>query len=645
LGGLLFYSLCHTKTKPCLENSGLPMSNSEFGRRGVLVNAALEFPESEYTHRLDERQRQATGIRMLHLRLWIYLIVAVLAGIVIAYVALTSHIISTLWILLPSVSALSIVQSLAKNSRTHSRVQRILNFYELGIARLRGKWQGRGIGGEELQPETHPYASDLDLFGAGSLFELLCTARTGIGRAMLANWLLNPAECVEVTERQVAIAELRGMLDFREDWASVEGSALDQVGASVCDWVGAPLITFLPHAQILAILLPICLIGLSIFAGIGVLDHGWRWGIALLAVLETLLAALVLKKAKLTAANLVLPSFELALLAPLLERIETAHFLCPLLKSLQSRLTASSGRPSKQIRSLRLWVWLLGLRQIEYFAVLTSPILLGTNLVILIERWRQKNREGMARWLDSLGQFEALLCMARFYYENPDHTFAILKPRSFALFQAEALGHPLLDRQTCVRCDLGLDGQGTQLIMVSGSNMSGKSTLLRSVGMNAVLALAGAPVRAARLEISPLQIGCSMAIQDSLLKAKSRFQAEVERLKWILTLSRTSCTLFLLDEVLGGTNSNDRFWGAGAVIEQLAGSGAVGLVTTHDLALTQIVKSLDARAINVHFEEHYQGDEMRFDYRMRPGVLTHTNGLNVMAALGLLPASKASEAE
>jgi hypothetical protein len=612
------------------------MSNSEFEGLGVSANVAQKCPESEYTHRLDERQRQAAGIRTLHVRLWTYLVVVVLASAVAGYVAHTSHIISMLWILLPSISILSIVQSLGRNSRAHSRVQRIVNFYELGIARLRGHWQGRGTGGEELRPKTHPYAGDLDLFGAGSLFELLCTTRTAIGRAMLANWLLSPAECAEVAARQVAIAELRGMLDFREDWASVEGSALDEAGASVRDWARAPIIIFPPYAQALAILLPICLIALSLFTGIGVLGRGWLWGMVLLVVLEALLAALFLKKTRLTAANLVLPSFELGLLAPLLERIETATFKCPLLKSLQLRLTASAARPSKQIRSLSLWVWLLGLRQIEYFAVLVSPILLGTNLAILIERWRQENREGVASWLDSLGRFEALLCMARYYYENPDHTFAIVKPDRFALFRAEALGHPLLDRQTCVRCDLELNGQGTQLIMVSGSNMSGKSTLLRSVGMNAVLALAGAPVRAARLEISPLQIGCSMAIQDSLLLAKSRFQAEVERLKWILALSRSNSVLFLLDEMLGGTNSDDRLWGARAVIEQLAESGAVGLVTTHDLALTQIANSLQGRASNVHFEEHYENGEMRFDYRMRPGVLTHTNGLSVMAALGLL---------
>jgi DNA mismatch repair ATPase MutS len=293
---------------------------------------------------------------------------------------------------------------------------------------------------------------------------------------------------------------------------------------------------------------------------------------------------------------------------------------------------------------LSLLAWFLDLSRSE-FALFLSPLLWGTNLAMLVERWRHRNREGLASWLASLGQFEALLCLARYSYENPDHTFPTLKPQSSPLFQAEALGHPLLDRKTCVRCDLRLDGQGTQLIMVSGSNMSGKSTLLRSVGVNSVLAFAGAPVRAARLIISPLQIGCSIAVQDSLLQAKSRFQAEVERLKWVLAMSRSSNALFLLDEVLGGTNSNDRFLGARAVIEQLTGSGAIGLVTTHDLALTEVVKALDGRAINVHFEEHYENGEMRFDYTMRSGVLTRTNGSNVMAALGLLPLPKACKTD
>ena len=595
-----------------------------------------EIPASEYTSRLERRQQQLAEIRVLHQRLWVYLIAVVLAAIAIAYATLSLHLTSGVWTLLPLAGILPIIQSLTRNARMHSRVQRIVSFYELGGARLRHQWQGRGIDGVEFRPDKHPYASDLDVFGTGSLFELLCTARTGVGRAMLAKWLLHPADCGEVAERQVAVAELRDKLDLREEWASVGGNALDQVDSSVVhDWAEAPATSFPRYARAFAIALPISLVVLAILARVGIFGPGWPWVIAVAIMVEVLFAAFLLKKVRLTAANLVLPSFELALLVPLLARLEMENFQCPWLKQLQSRLTASLGRPSKQIRLLNVWVWLLDLRQSEYFALPSSLLLWGTNLAILIERWRQRNREGLVQWLDSLGQFEALLCLSRHYYENPDHTFAIIKPQSSTLFQAEGLGHPLLDGKTCVRCDLRLDAQGTQLIMVSGSNMSGKSTLLRSVGVNSILGLAGASVRATQLQISPMQIGCSIAVQDSLLQGKSRFQAEVERLKWILALARKSKVLFLLDEVLAGTNSNDRCFGARAVIEELTRNGAVGLVTTHDLALTEVAEGFDERAINAHFEEHYENGEMRFDYRMRPGVLTHTNGLNVMAALGL----------
>ncbi len=167
--------------------------------------------------------------------------------------------------------------------------------------------------------------------------------------------------------------------------------------------------------------------------------------------------------------------------------------------------------------------------------------------------------------------------------------------------------------------------------------MSGKSTLLRSIGVNAVLALAGAPVRASQMELSPLQIACSIATHDSLSDGKSRFQAEVGRLKWIMALTGKGAVLFLMDELLGGTNSKDRLFGAKAVLEELVRSGAIGLVPTHDLALTELVETLAGRARNVHFEEHYEHGAMRFDYQLRTGVLTRTFGLNIMAALGLRP--------
>ena len=192
----------------------MSMSSSEFAGREALTKTAHGIPESEYTRRLSDRQQQLASIRDLHRRLWTILIAATMAGIVVACVTLWSHSITALWILLPLVVILSTIQSLAKNARIHGRVRRIVSFYDLGVARLRDQWRGRGISGEEFLPDRHAYASDLDLFGAGSVFELLCTARTGIGRAMLAKWLLHPAERAEIAERQQAVAELRNMLIY-----------------------------------------------------------------------------------------------------------------------------------------------------------------------------------------------------------------------------------------------------------------------------------------------------------------------------------------------------------------------------------------------------------------------------------------------
>jgi MutS-like protein len=387
--------------------------------------------------------------------------------------------------------------------------------------------------------------------------------------------------------------------------------------------------------EALAVALPICAIAVFILWNLNLIPD-WR-PITTPLALGAALAARLHQRVKTVIAAFATPAFDVALLVPLFRRFEAEQFQSPLLQTLQSRLTDSSFRASRRVTTLSWLSRLLSWRMVQGFEALAAILLWTTNFAMAIESWRRRNGRRLTDWLDSLGQFEALLCFARYHYENPGHSFPTLQNESHALFYAEALGHPLIDAPVCVTSDVQLDPKCSQLILVSGSNMSGKSTLLRAVGVNAVLAWAGAPVRARRLSISPLQVCSSIGIQDSLLEGKSRFQAEVERLKWILTTSATRPVLFLLDEMLGGTNSNDRFFGAKAIIEQLVGTGAVGLITTHDLALTRIADSLGSRAINVHFEEYYEAGEMRFDYKMRPGVLARTNGLGVISALGLLP--------
>jgi DNA mismatch repair ATPase MutS len=251
-----------------------------------------------------------------------------------------------------------------------------------------------------------------------------------------------------------------------------------------------------------------------------------------------------------------------------------------------------------------------------------------------IQKWRRRYGHCIDQWLDTVGEFEAVLSLASHAREHPRDPFPeLVEPGP--LFEGSQLAHPLLPESTAVRNDVSLSA-ATPLIMVSGSNMSGKSTLLRTVGTNAVLALAGAPVRAQRLRLSSLQVGSAMRVHDSLQDGKSLFYANLTRLRAIVALAgKTPPLLFLLDEILQGTNSHDRRIGAEAVIRKLLDGGAIGLVTTHDLELTRIVESLDGRAVNVHFADQLVDGKMTFDYRIHPGVVERSNALELMRMMGL----------
>jgi len=243
-------------------------------------------------------------------------------------------------------------------------------------------------------------------------------------------------------------------------------------------------------------------------------------------------------------------------------------------------------------------------------------------------------------WVDAIAEFESLGSLAGYRYEHEEDPFPQIasngaRSELVPLFEAVQLGHPLMPRATAVRNDVRLDDR-VRLIVVSGSNMSGKSTLLRTVGTNAVLALAGGPVRAVSLRLSPLTVGATLRIQDSLLEGRSRFYAEITRIRRLVHLADGPLPLlFLLDELFHGTNSHDRLSGAQGVLRSLLNRRAIGLVTTHDLALTAIAAELEPHAVNVHFQDWFDEGEMKFDYCMRPGPVTRSNALALMRAVGL----------
>jgi DNA mismatch repair ATPase MutS len=260
-----------------------------------------------------------------------------------------------------------------------------------------------------------------------------------------------------------------------------------------------------------------------------------------------------------------------------------------------------------------------------------------TQLSLAVEAWRRTFGPAVARWLAAVGEIEALAALSTFAFEHPELPFPEVRDEALpARCEGEAVGHPLLPARTRVSNDVALGGAHASLLIVSGSNMSGKSTLLRTVGVNVVLALAGAPVCARRFVVSRLAIGGTLRIHDSLQEGRSRFYAEITRLRQIVDLAAGPIpALFLVDELLSGTNSHDRRIGAQGILRGLLERGAIGLATTHDLALTEMPAGLGSAAANVHFEDELRDGRMFFDYRMRPGVVRKSNALALMRAVGL----------
>lgn len=510
--------------------------------------------------------------------------------------------------------------------------KRGIAFYERGLARLDGAWGGQGESGERFRDAAHPYAEDLDLFGRSSMFQLLCTARTRGGEDRLASWLLQPASASEVRSRQEAVSELTPRVDLREDLALLGEDVRADVHAHLLEtWGTQAGVTFPAWIRLAAAASAACMAVLCL----GWLFEFWQARPVLVFILIQGSFGLWLRDRVLAVLGKVeLPATDLALIAGLLARIEQEPFSSERLVQLRREFELDGISPSHQIARLgRLIEW-HDWSHNQFFRPIARLLLWSTQFSIAIESWRQRSGPLIGRWLAAVSEVEALSCFAAYSAENPDDSFPELVEAG-PLFDAEGLTHPLLAPSAAVRNDIRLDG-ALRILVVSGSNMSGKSTMLRSVGLNAVLAWAGAPVRARSLRISELTVGASIRVLDSLQDGKSRFYAEITRLRQIVGMAESEGhLLYLLDELLSGTNSHDRRIGAEAIVTTLVNQGAIGLVTTHDLALAGIVDDVAPHAANVHFEDHLEDGKIVFDYRMRPGVVQKSNAIELMRSVGL----------
>jgi len=593
-------------------------------------------PHETYTARLAERRTELARVEKREDRLSSARLLIVFAAVALGWAIFSGPRLAPELFALPVVLFVAIVVAHVLTQNRRDRLQRCIAFYKRGVSHLTDEWPGTGRIGDRYFNPDHPYAGDLDIFGMGSLFERISSARTRAGEDTLADWLCHPASFELIAPRQEAAVDLKERVDLREEIAVLgEEVSPDLEAASLEAWGKAPPVLSSKVVPFLAAVLGLA--GLfTLYLWLGTTVGGVP--LAAIILIDAAVFAVYRKKIKQVLETADHSAAELALLSEVLARFEREEFMAPLLLSLRRRLETDGEPPSRMVRKLVRLGQLVDAGRNQLFIPFALLLLWPLQCAFSLERWRRISGDHVGDWLRAVGEIEALLSVAGYAFERPEDPFPEIiaeGPKFKPEFKAVGLGHPLLPAGRCVRNDLILN-QEESLLVISGSNMSGKSTLLRTIGTNAVLAFLGAPVTATSLTTSPLTIGASLRVIDSLLEGRSRFYAEITRLKQVVDLTDGERpVLFLLDELLHGTNSKDRAAGASAIVGGLIQRGAIGLITTHDLALSSIADDPGSRAANHHFEDRMEGDEMIFDYRLRPGVVTRSNALALMRAVGL----------
>jgi hypothetical protein len=573
---------------------------------------------------LETRKRKALLAAYTFLASWAILLVMALKGAEFLFFA-------------QAIPLAGAIRGLRRFLRSRARaldLSRRLSFFECGIDRVEGNWRGKGRTGTEFTRDHHLYQSDLDVLGEGSIFELISTTRSEVGAERLADFLLDPPSLKEARARQEAVKELRSATHLREEVAVLgRYQFLSCRWEHFREWLDLPILKVPLAVPILLFSSSVAslVLGLCGYAGLLHWIQVARFGIPVLAV-QAGISLVLMRRIRARIEALIALGGDVAVLRAGIELIEGRHFNSEKLHELVERLHVRNS--VARMRKLERLLIAIERRNDLTLYGFSLWLAAGTQLVLAAERWRAAFGKDLEDWLDGWAEFEALNALGGYSWEHPDYEFPELVEGG-ARFEAEDLAHPLLPRDRCVGNDVELN-ESTAFYLISGSNMAGKSTMLRAIGLNAVLASAGAPVRARNAQLSVFHVCASISIKDSLQEGKSKFMAEVERLRESIHMAREGWpVLFLIDEILSGTNSRDRKLAAEALIEALIVSGAVGALSTHDLALTAIGGETSLRGINVHMESEIGENPFGFDYRIKPGISRQTNALAIVRMMGI----------
>lgn len=512
--------------------------------------------------------------------------------------------------------------------RKQESILQKINEDELKI--LNGDLKGQEDGAN-FKDKKHQYINDLDIFGANSIFQLVNRCTTNGGKTKLALWLSKFSKKAVVESRQRAVIELAPKIDWRQKF---QASGLHHKNEKanpelLIKWINEPY-SYNKFYNILAWVLPAITITLVILYFTG--HIGFYPTLGMLAI-----NGFVLMRFSKHIQNLTLAVADhinlLASYSALVEHLENSTFESELLNSLRNNLVNEGKKASASIINLYKILDFLNARANFFYSIIDSLTLFDLHIMFMAERWKRKNIADVSLWFDSISEFEAICSMSGMAYSNPDFSFPSISSEDYVL-EGESIAHPLIKKKERVSNSYALHGKGA-LTIITGSNMSGKSTFLRTLGVNIVLALAGAPVCAKKFTVSELQLFTSMRTEDNLEEHVSSFYAELQRIRALLDeVEKGKPVLFMLDEILKGTNSHDRHNGAVSLAKQLSTTSSFGLISTHDLELGKLEQELK-NVTNYSFNSEVKGTEIIFPYKLDEGICKSFNASALMEKMGI----------
>lgn len=491
--------------------------------------------------------------------------------------------------------------------------------------------------GSRFQKDYHEYAKDLDIFGIKSIYQLLNRTNPSFGSKILADALNSPPlDRKEITDRQNAVQEL----SLKEEWcydfiAHCKGSSQEEnTKKIIVDWLNSKSLFNLRIIQLLRLLLPASCITAGILGATGIIGFGLFWLIVFIQVLFTIIYSFKINDihAKLSKKYALIDKY-----LSVIQHTEQEDFKTPLLTKLRAQLSQPNLPSATQVLAqLNGYLDLLDARlNIIMAIVLNGLFLWDINTAYKIERWRIANQIAFQNWMNAIGQFDAMISLALFANSNPEYTYPEILEGEFK-FVGEDLGHPLVDKTVLVKNPYHIEGT-SKVDLLTGANMAGKSTFLRTVGVNIVLSRIGAPVCGSKLMLTPIQLFTSLRTIDSLQENESFFYAELKRLETLIKLYQNQQQIFfLLDEILKGTNSEDQHFGSIGLIKKILSLNGCGIIATHDLALATLQKDYPTSVRNLCFEIEIDENALKFDYKLREGFCSTMNASFLMKKMNII---------